>query len=453
MNGNGGSPIKEPDDGVRQEIWSWGAGTDGQLATGRGSLQDEHTPQLIRSLSAFGRVTSLACGGAHAVALLSGGRVLAWGRGSSGQLGHGEMADCSQPTEVKALEGFEITCVSAGWNHSAFVSESGNLFTCGDGSFGQLGHGDYSSQCSPLEVSYFSSKPVNQVACGMRHSLVLLRENQVYGFGSGKRGQLGISSEKIKSSNYPQIALGITSLRITKVRANGEHSAALSDDGRLYTWGRGFGGASDECIPQCYDVAISLKDVALGWNHALLLTSEGQVFMLGGNRHGVLSEPQKTPQTSEASGRSTLVKMRVIPELMELKVLQIAAGAEHSAVVTDNDTIMTWGWGEHGQLGLGDTKDETSPKVVSLPHQFPDTNRRPISRVYCGSGFSFVLRTYGMHWAMARTLNYSRGFVLQRLKTRMLTSFRMIVELPVHLFAVSYRVLNRSHVTMRRLFS
>lgn len=57
------------------------------------------------------------------------------------------------------------------------VSENGAVFTCGDGSFGQLGHGDYKSQCSPVEVSYFGSKHVEQVACGMRHSLVLLRGN------------------------------------------------------------------------------------------------------------------------------------------------------------------------------------------------------------------------------------------------------------------------------------
>lgn len=56
-----------------QQIWSWGAGTDGQLGMGR--LQDEHLPQLLRlpSLSpAAGSICSLACGGAHVLALTSG---------------------------------------------------------------------------------------------------------------------------------------------------------------------------------------------------------------------------------------------------------------------------------------------------------------------------------------------------------------------------------------------
>lgn len=44
-------------------------------------------------------------------------------------------------------------------------------------------------------------------------------------------------------------------------------------DGNLYTWGRGFGCASDTCTPCLFDAALSFNDVALGWDHALLLTS------------------------------------------------------------------------------------------------------------------------------------------------------------------------------------
>lgn len=55
-----------------EQLWSWGAGTDGQLGTLR--LQDEHLPQLLNvpSLSSASSVSMLACGGAHVVALTSG---------------------------------------------------------------------------------------------------------------------------------------------------------------------------------------------------------------------------------------------------------------------------------------------------------------------------------------------------------------------------------------------
>lgn len=52
--------------------------------------------------------------------------------------------------------------------------DKGCLFTCGDGSFGQLGHGDLKSQCTPLIVSSFASRHVKKIACGMRHTLALL---------------------------------------------------------------------------------------------------------------------------------------------------------------------------------------------------------------------------------------------------------------------------------------
>ncbi|PHT34012.1 hypothetical protein CQW23_25812 [Capsicum baccatum] len=52
----------------------------------------------------------------------AGGRVLTWGRGTSGQLGHGEMVNCLHPKSLESLEGIFIKHASAGWNHSGFVS-------------------------------------------------------------------------------------------------------------------------------------------------------------------------------------------------------------------------------------------------------------------------------------------------------------------------------------------
>ncbi|GMP94143.1 hypothetical protein CsSME_00043705 [Camellia sinensis var. sinensis] len=173
--------LNEEEEEEEEQLWSWGAGTEGQLGTGK--LQDEHLPLLLllqlplSSAAAGGAVpiSLLSCGGAHVIALTTGGRVLTWGRGTSGQLGHGEMVNCLHPKPVQLLETLIVTHVSAGWNHSGFVTDPGCLFTCGDGSFGQLGHGDYNSHSSPVMLSYFTSKHVEQIACGMRHSLVLLK--------------------------------------------------------------------------------------------------------------------------------------------------------------------------------------------------------------------------------------------------------------------------------------
>lgn len=373
-------------DAEEKEVWSWGAGTEGQLGTGK--LQDEHIPQRLPILSSL---SLLSCGGAHVIALTPGKMVLTWGRGTSGQLGHGNLVNSLEPKPVDLLNNYNITHVSAGWNHSGFVSESGHLYTCGDGSFGQLGLADYKSQSSPIKVSCFAFRHVEQIACGMRHSLALLKGefgDQVYGFGSGKRGQLGTSNEKIKSISLPQSVSGLEEVNVSSISANGDHSAALSANGHLYTWGRGFGGTPDVCCPNRVISPFSFMQATLGWNHALILTDEGEVLMLGGSHHGVLNNPQKENLAKQDSNETHLLK---IHGLNGMKVASIASGAEHSVLTTENGVVMTWGWGEHGQLGLGSTSDHTSPQVVRLGENVADEHMT--SKVYCGSGFTFVVRT------------------------------------------------------------
>ncbi|KDP21238.1 hypothetical protein JCGZ_21709 [Jatropha curcas] len=387
----GGKQEKEEENKeLHQRVWSWGAGTDGQLGTGK--LEDELLPQLLHfpSLSSAGPISKLACGGAHVIALNAGGKVLSWGRGTSGQLGHGDILSSLYPKPVNFLDGYVITHVSAGWSHSGFVSDTGCLFTCGDGSFGQLGHGDYNSHTAPVKVSYFANRHVEQIACGMRHSLVLLKDcvgNQVYGFGSGKRGQLGISKDKIKSVNLPQLTCGFEHIEIISINANGDHSAAFTADGHLFVWGRGFPGNSDISTPQCLVSSLRLIKVALGWNHALTLTADGEVFILGGDRHGALSNLEKM-STAKLLTDSTCNVFDRVSSLDGVKVVEIAAGAEHSAFLTVDGVIKTWGWGEHGQLGLGNTNDHTNPQTVNLGLE--GQNQEVLFKVYCGSGFTFV---------------------------------------------------------------
>ncbi|KAL8157189.1 ultraviolet-B receptor UVR8 isoform X1 [Apium graveolens] len=381
----------------KQEVWSWGAGTDGQLATG--SLQDELLPQLLSSSLFQHPISFLSCGGAHVIALLHGGKVLTWGRGASGQLGHGDLLSCSLPKPVEFFQDFVVICVSAGWNHSGFVSDKGCLFTCGDGSFGQLGHGDLKSQCTPLIVSYFVSRRVNMIACGMRHSLALLEGpsgDQVYGFGSAKRGQLGIPYDKARYMNTPQCTRGLEDNNVMCISANGDHTAALSTDGHMYIWGRGFTGTSDIYYPQCAVSSTSLSQMGLGWHHALVLTVKGEVFMFGGTRHGVLSDPQKTSMLKKATQdaeESNKIVMERVPGLDGVKILQVAAGAEHSALVKEDGEVMTWGWGEHGQLGLGGTCDQAMPQFVRLSQR--NSKQYTTTKAYCGSGFTFVIRRHG----------------------------------------------------------
>lgn len=70
----------------------------------------------------------------------------------------------------------------------------------------------------------FAASSITKVHCDDAGCL----SDQVYGFGSGKRGQLGVSKDKIKSINLPKVIRGFEDVEIAGIAANGDHSAALS---------------------------------------------------------------------------------------------------------------------------------------------------------------------------------------------------------------------------------
>ncbi|CAO2178026.1 unnamed protein product [Urochloa humidicola] len=265
---------------------------------------------------------------------------------------------------------------------------------CGDGSFGQLGTGDNHSKSSPFEVAHFTTRHVEKLALGMRHSLVLLKDNSVYGFGSARRGQVGkCVSRNEKTHNVPRLIDGFTDVKIVNVYANGDHSAALDEHGHLYIWGRALIGEHDNDKPRVVLPSLSVSQVALGWHHAVVL-SAGELFTIGVYRHqkcdlpvpiNVVGQQSNTSATSSSHDGSSLSSLEKIPCTDGEQVVQIASGTEHSAFVTDKGTVFTWGWGEHGQLGLGDTSDQVVPQRVIVAAS-------PGSRgVYCGSGFTIVV--------------------------------------------------------------
>ena len=56
----------------------------------------------------------------------------------------------------------------------------------------------------------------------------------------------------------------------------------------------------------------------------------------------------------------------MIESLQGKHVRDVACGSGHSAAITSNGELYTWGQGEHGRLGHGDLLNQTKPKLVRL---------------------------------------------------------------------------------------
>ena len=89
-------------------------------------------------------IVGVAGGSAHSYALTSEGLVYAWGHNSYGELGNNGTASSPVPVMVYtngALSGKKITAIASGENHALALSADGLLFTWGWNNNLQLGNG------------------------------------------------------------------------------------------------------------------------------------------------------------------------------------------------------------------------------------------------------------------------------------------------------------------------
>lgn len=143
-------------------------------------------------------VRQIAAGGLHSAILSLTGAVYLFGKNEFGQLGLGDTKNRSVPTLQKSLRNQKIAYISLGSEHSAALTFEGGLFTWGNGTYGQLGHGSSSNDIAPRKVFELMGVRLTQVSCGRCHTLVVSEIGRVYSFGLNGSGQLGIGSTNTK---------------------------------------------------------------------------------------------------------------------------------------------------------------------------------------------------------------------------------------------------------------
>jgi len=220
------------------QLFTWGSNEDGQLGHGV-RRSNEPEPRLVTSLSLEGYcVRQVACGGSHTAVIVEGGDLYTWGLADLGQLGYMISLEAQYtPINVNMLRKARI--VSAGCFHTALVTETGELYTCGYGGKG-LGHGDLEDQEEFKMVEALRGKALSSVACGAFHTLALCVEGTLFSFGEGKQGQLGHGVPESEAS--PKAVSVLEGERIIKITAGAVHSLVVNASGEIFAFGNGTSG-------------------------------------------------------------------------------------------------------------------------------------------------------------------------------------------------------------------
>lgn len=264
-------------------VVTWGSNSSGQLGIGTG-IVSSLIPINITGLGALSgkTVVAVAAGAHHSLALCSDGRVVAWGRGTSGQLGTGSTSSSSLPAAVSwagVMAGKTVVSIAAGADHNLALCSDGTLVAWGRNDFGQIGNNLAGNLSSPSRVETTSGALINKtvisLAAGTNHSLVLCTDGTLAAWGSNAQGQLGTIGS---NGSFVPIAVARTigalfGKTVTKIGCGEFHSMALSGDGDLASWGEGVSGqlgnhtliSSD--IPESVTTAGALSSKSV-WNIA-----------------------------------------------------------------------------------------------------------------------------------------------------------------------------------------
>lgn len=291
-------------------------------------------------------------------------RLLAWGAGVVGQLGTGSNADSGIPLAINmngVLSGKTILSVACGFRHTVVLCSDGTLAAWGNNSVGQLGNGGSSTAHSNVPVlvymdgAFFGKTPV-AVAAGEDFSAVLCSDGTVVSWGVNTNGQLGNNSTSLSRVpvlvNVNGALLGQT---ITAVAAGGRHVLARGSDGALYSWGLntngqlGNGNNTRSLIPVLINggalTGKKVLQIAAGNNHSLCTCTDGTMAGWGSNGFGTLGNG--TPTSSNLP-----VFTDTSGAMDGRSPVQQFGGESHSVLLAQDGNLVAWGNNDSGQIGM-----------------------------------------------------------------------------------------------------
>ncbi|RUS71597.1 hypothetical protein EGW08_020641 [Elysia chlorotica] len=354
------------------EMYQWGGG--------------KITPQKIELFTREKSPIQVSAGHCHFAAITFEKELYTWanpqgGCSMSGQLGQGDTAAYKAPRRVDSLLGIPIQQVACGEDFTLCVSDEGALYAFGSDYYGCLGSSDDEEEVlSPVLVDFFTDHPVQLVTCGHSHVVALTKYGDVYTWGCGEYGKLGLGSED--DYNTPQKVDIPGRQQVKHVCAGSETSFLLCSSGRLLACGSnqfnklGFNSETSGLrkrkaktfdIP-CRNTFSTVKplsrytivQVATGETHSGVIDSFGHLYMFGSNKFGQLG-------LGDFKSRSGV--SRVGGVLAGQRVEQLACGDGFTVAATNENQIYSWGNGESGRLGGTFSDQGTGPNraCTALP--------------------------------------------------------------------------------------
>lgn len=330
---------------------------------------------------------------------------LSFGANSVGQNGTGiGNILVAMPIDMTNLISKTVTQVVAGGEHSLLLANDGTVYSFGLNLGGRTGQGTSSGNtniATPINTSNLAGRRIKQLAAGSSHSLLLADDGTVLSFGFNNPGQTGLGTAS--GNTLVATPIDMTNLagkKITQVAAGDGFSLLLAEDGVVFSFGFNADGRTGQGTSNGNTLVATpinttnlagrtIKQVAAGNGHSLLLADDDTVLSFGFNGNGQTG-------LGTTSGNTLVARPIDMTNLAGRKIAQVEGGGEHSLLLADDGTVFSFGLNTSGQTGLG---TDIGMTLVATPIAMTNVGGRHITRVTAGLGHSLLLADDGSVFA------------------------------------------------------
>lgn len=248
-------------------------------------------PVLLTTLLSGESVVSIACGAHHVIMCTDLHRVWSWGKGTQGQLGHGDTNSLLQPKQIQGLDGKQVIRVAAGGSQTVAWSDSAKDVYA----FGWSGSGHEKPRLAPNAIPRLHGLEIKDIAVGNSHCLACTKAGDMLTWGCNDLQQLGVGTS---ADLFIAVPVELDAVRRVSAVAAGDCTSACVTQGSLvFLWGSNWlkgkqGAASGKPVRVHFPRPI--VTVALGDRHLLALANTGEVFGIGNNELGQLGNTKGT---------------------------------------------------------------------------------------------------------------------------------------------------------------
>jgi len=317
----------------------------------------------------------ISLGGEHILALTKDNLFYSWGLNIFGQCGIGHLENINYPTLIDKFGilieqdnsiflkeiyrnniNEDIIDFSAGAQHSMILTNKNNLYSCGFTKNGSLGYFNNNNENEPnescvftkIELNYFDKK-IEKINCGVNHSCCIYGKNDILIWGNCENFEF----EGIQRFNLFKLINNLSNdVLIINDNNNIENINLDLNNNKNYNY---------------------IKNVKLGENFLVLLTSDGKIYSSGNNEFGQLG-----------IGKEEKKKLFEKVNLNE-KIINISVGYNFAYALSENNTLYSWGNNKYGQC-LNYEKN-----IIDTPFKINNFNNNKILQISCGGYHTCIL--------------------------------------------------------------